>query len=263
MSESLQGAKHEVQQSGDTETTIPISDNGCIPDCGQIEQKTDSSNEPELLVDTNQDCCKSVEDEGRASATIPEQECQQPVVQDTHSSVKTCESETSLNPTPQPTDEPIANAAPVVPEATSIRDKPGETVEAEKKKDDNKLGIYKALAIKLKKELVKTRDELAKLKQEYQSEIEKLREQVTDLEQTLESERITSTNTTATLEASVKNLRNQLTTAENDMQTLQIDFDNYKTNATKILQKSQTVQSNSNRSFEEDRYKQLKSLSEE
>lgn len=133
----------------------------------------------------------------------------------------------------------------------------------EKKKDDEKLGIYKALAIKLKKELVKTRDELQKLQDEFRAVVGDLKANVERLETTLESERINHANASITLEANCKTLKSQLETAENDLQALQAEFDSYKTRATKIMQEKNFSLTNSNRIIEEDRYKQLRALNDE
>lgn len=134
-----------------------------------------------------------------------------------------------------------------------------------KKKDDDKLTIYKALAIKLKKELVKTREELQKLREEYQNVSNDLKSKLKDAEGTLETERIISANTNATLEATIKSLREQLESSENDLQAMQAEFENYKTRASQIMQQNNPMQSalHSNRSFEEERYKHLKRLNDD
>lgn len=144
-----------------------------------------------------------------------------------------------------------------------ITDAPKDLIKAKESSQKDKTGIYKALAIKLKKELLKTREELSKLKEDYRIEVDRLQDQVDTLNKTLESERVIRTNTNSTLEATIRNLRNQLEVAENELQSLQKDFDNYKTRATKLLQQANPTQSNSNRAFEEERIKQLKNLNEE
>lgn len=132
----------------------------------------------------------------------------------------------------------------------------------EKKKEDEKLGIYKALAIKLKKELVKTRDELQKFREESQKENSTLTNKVKILDELLNSERINSATTIATLEASVKSLKSQLEASENDLNSIQTEFENYKVRASQIMQQNHSLQSNSVKTFEEERYKQLKTLND-
>lgn len=132
-----------------------------------------------------------------------------------------------------------------------------------KRKDEDKLGIYKALAIKLKKELVKTRDELQRLQEDHRTIVGELEAKVKHLETTLESERVSTANANITLEATCKNLKSQLETAEEDLQSLQTEFDNYKTRATKIMQQNNFSLANTHRTMEEDRYKQMKVLNDE
>ena len=128
------------------------------------------------------------------------------------------------------------------------------------KKDDDKNGIYKALAIKLKKELVKTREEFQKLRKESSEEISNLKSQLASLEESYNSERLHYTSTNATLEANNKSLKAQLDSSENDLHSIQIEFENYKLRATQIMQQQNNVQSITNKTFEEDRYNQLKAL---
>ena len=126
----------------------------------------------------------------------------------------------------------------------------------------NKLSIFKALAIKLKKELVKTRDELQKLRDEHKATVSDLRHQLKVEHEQLESERLIFNNTNATQEALIKSLQTQLASAEDDLQAIQTEFEDYKTRATKIMQQNNPVQlaMQSNKGFEEERYKQLKEL---
>lgn len=135
-------------------------------------------------------------------------------------------------------------------------------MEGDKVNEDEKGVIFRTLAIKLKKELVKTKDELQKLR--VNSDKEKL-----DLEQRIkcleESDLINMTKI-ATLDAHLKELRQQLESSEADLSALQIDFDQYKSKATQLLQ--QNISANnpdlySHKTFEEDRYKQLKELNSE
>lgn len=139
----------------------------------------------------------------------------------------------------------------------------GKEAATNKKKEDEKLNIYKALAIKLKKELVKSRDELQQIREESQKKNHQLQERVKILENDLDSERINSTNTINTLDAKVKNLKQQLQISETDLQMVQSDFENYKIKASQIMQQNTFMQSNSNKTFEEEHYKQLKLLNDE
>lgn len=133
----------------------------------------------------------------------------------------------------------------------------------EKKKEEDKLAIYKALAIKLKKELVKSRDELQKLKLDSQDEIDSLKKKVELLEIDLNSEKLTSVNTITTLEANNRVLKERLEVSEVDLQNLQENFENYKTQASKVMQQNSSLHSSLTINFEEERYKQLKELNEE
>lgn len=130
-------------------------------------------------------------------------------------------------------------------------------------KDDEKLAIYKALAIKLKKELVKSREELVKLKESSQAENDSLRGKVNSLEKTLDSERQANETTIATLEARIRTLQQQLEDTGSELQVLQNEFESYKVMASKIMQQNAPSRVDSNRTFEEDRYKQLKELSDD
>lgn len=139
----------------------------------------------------------------------------------------------------------------------------GKESASERKKEDEKLGIYKALAIKLKKELVKSREELQRTREDSQKKCTELQDRVKTLEDNFESERNNSTNTIKTLEARVRDLKQQLETSETDIQSVQNDFENYKIRASQIMQQNSSLQSNSNKTFEEERYKQLKLLNDE
>lgn len=135
--------------------------------------------------------------------------------------------------------------------ATNPRDceKEAITVPEQKKKDD-KLVIYKVLAIKLKKELVKTREELQKLQEDSSKECNSLKQQVVHHE----------TNT-LTLEAKIKSLKQQLENSEADLQVLQNDYESYKIRASKIMQQNTPMPFNN--TLVDERYKQLKELSDE
>lgn len=133
----------------------------------------------------------------------------------------------------------------------------------EKKKDDEKLAIYKALAIKLKKELVKCREELQKLSDEKDKESCVLNDKINLLEHDLESERHANITSKTTLEATVKNLRLQIQRSESELQSVQNEFENYKIQASKIMSQSGQGYSSSNKTFAEERYKQLKELNDD
>lgn len=175
---------------------------------------------------------------------------------------------------------PLTDAIAQVPPLTdaNIRTETNETIQqapivnekvnspavgVEKKKDDDKLAIYKALAIKLKKELVKCREELSKLRESSQTELDSLKNQIKELETTLNTERLANATRSATLEASVKSLRSQLEISEKDLQALQADFENYKIRASEIMQQHSSVQPISAKTFEEERYKKMKELNDE
>lgn len=143
----------------------------------------------------------------------------------------------------------------------SIR-RPQETT-PDLKKDADKIGIYKALAIKLKKELVKCREELQKLRENSIEESTKLHQDIESLRGQLESEKLNNVTTSASLEATVKSLRHQLETSENDLHKLKAEFENYRLKATQIMQQNNPVQMSMANIFEENRYKQLKALNEE
>lgn len=125
--------------------------------------------------------------------------------------------------------------------------------------NDKNATLFKALALKLKKELVKTKNELQALRESSEKEKCLLESRIQHLE---EDEQINSTKI-ATLEAQLKNLRQQLDTSESDLSSLQADFDQYKINATQLLQQNTNREIHSNKSFEEERYKQLRELNEE
>lgn len=157
--------------------------------------------------------------------------------------------------TPSATTTMSSNHASIIQE--------GKETATDKKRDDEKLGIYKALAIKLKKELVKSRDELQRIREDSQKKCHELQERVKQLEDDLNSERTNSTNTIKTLEAKVKDLKQQLQVSETDLQSVQNDYENYKIKASQIMQQSNSMHSNSNKTFEEERYKQLKLFNDE
>lgn len=131
------------------------------------------------------------------------------------------------------------------------------------KKDSEKIGIYKALAIKLKKELVKCREELQKLREKSSEENTQLHQEIQDLKGQLEAEKLNNVTTSASLEATVKSLRHQLETSEDELHKIQAEFENYRAKATQIMQKKNPVQSSMASIFEENCYKQLKALNEE
>lgn len=179
---------------------------------------------------------------------------------------ETSKDSTSLSLSPVPrlatTDELVPSPAPSMNSIHANIIQEAKENATEKRKEDEKLGIYKALAIKLKKELVKSREELQRLQVDSQKECNQLRERVKELEESLNFERHNNSNTIATLEAKVKDLRKQLDTSEADLQAVQNDFESYKVKASQIMQESSSMQSNSNKTFEEEKYKQLKSLNE-
>lgn len=130
---------------------------------------------------------------------------------------------------------------------------------AEKKKEDDKLAMYKALAIKLKKELIKSREELQKLRDDSDKECNSLRGRILLLDESLESERQSS----VALKMKVTQLKQQVDSSEHDLQALQNDFETYKVKASQIMQSSKSNSNILNNTFEEDRYKQLKALNQE
>lgn len=134
-----------------------------------------------------------------------------------------------------------------------------------KKKDDDKLAIYKALAIKLKKELVKAREELQKLRDDSQKTISDLEKKLNAETSTHESESLQLFNRNATLEAEIKSIQSRSENLENELHAIQTEYENYKIRASEILQRNNPVQSlmQSNKSFDEERYKQLKQLKDD
>lgn len=175
-----------------------------------------------------------------------------PVTETTPISVTETTPPLSTEPIPSPN---LVTETPPVPAKAQI-------LTNEKKKEDEKLTIYKALAIKLKKELVKSRDEYQKLKDDSQLEISTLKDRVEKLEETLDSERQSSAANIASLESQVKTLKQGLDTSEAELQALQTEFENYRVRASKIMQQTNQMQSNFQKTFEEERYKQLKELNE-
>lgn len=161
---------------------------------------------------------------------------------------------TSESASKQPTDQ--VSEAPPKPTV-----KPKEN--NDRSKEDEKLAMYKALAIKLKKELVKSRDELNKLKESSQAEKNTLVNKVDSLGKTLDIERQTHETSLATLEAKVRTLQQQLDSTGAELQSLQSEFESYKVMASKIMQQNPPTFSSSNKTFEEERYKQLKKLSDD
>lgn len=163
----------------------------------------------------------------------------------------------------QPNESPIeeSSAHPQIHEKQSPSVAQNKEVQEKKKKDDDKLVIYKALAIKLKKELVKSREELHKLQEDSSKECNSLRQQVVSLEETLNAERQTTVTNTLTLEAKVKSLKQQLSDSEIDLQVLQKDYESYKVRASRIMQQNNPPQFD--RTFVDERYKQLKELNDE
>ena len=163
---------------------------------------------------------------------------------------------------PSPREEPSEDTPPkdeVAPiEPPAVKARPGVRSDGDRKKDEDKSSVYKAMAIKLKKELVKSRDELAKVKEE----LTKTRDSLQSRLETLEGECNINSNLNATLEATIKNLRNQIESYERDLGSIQEEFENYKTKASQIIkQNNPSLVSNNN--FDEQRYKQLKELNEE
>lgn len=130
-----------------------------------------------------------------------------------------------------------------------------------KKLDEDKSAIYKALAIKLKKELVKTREDFQNFKEESKKQSNDLNNQVKLLNETLEEERKNfedSCATITTLEAKTKNLKQQLENSDAELVSLQKDYENYKLQASKIMQQNAAKPSNHQRCFDEDMFKWLK-----
>lgn len=145
---------------------------------------------------------------------------------------------------------------------TEVNTKPHEAV-PDSKKDADKISIYKALAIKLKKELVKCREELQKLRDINQEETTRLSQEICTLKDSLDSERLANITTSASLEATVKSLRHQLETSENDLHKLQDEFENYRLKASQIMHQTNPTQSSMANIFIEDRYKQMKALNDD
>lgn len=178
------------------------------------------------------------------------------------------EPETDVIPSPAPEsplpEQQVSSVTPTTMSSNHVTIiQEGKESAPDREKEDKKLGIYKALAIKLKKELVKSREELQQAREDSHKKCNEMQDRVKTLEDILDSERNSSTNTIKTLEAKVRSLKQQLETSEIDLQSVHNDFENYKIRASQIMQQNSSMQSNSNKTFEEERYKQLKLLNDE
>lgn len=98
-------------------------------------------------------------------------------------------------------------------------------------KDDNKLTMYKALAIKLKKELVKTRNELKSLENSSDAELISLRSKVEILEKSLHEEKTVSKANKESYESTLTDLKERLSTSESSLKSLKSNYDTYKEKA--------------------------------
>lgn len=234
-----------LEASGDTKVEIIPVKESAETAIAVIEQKSDTLN-----TEPNEPLTDNVVSTSSSSTPIP---LAAPVEQPNTPIITTNYNSSSEAP-PEP---PNVEEKPTEPSAKELAEKA-------KKKDDEKLAMYKALAIKLKKELVKSRDELQRLKEDSSTECNALKGKVESLEEALSNEKQTNVTTIATLESKVKNLRNQLNDSEADFQSLQTEFEEYKIRASKIMQQNNPMlQSCSIKSFEDERYKKLKELNDE
>lgn len=140
---------------------------------------------------------------------------------------------------------------------------PDKSVESKAKRDENPT-IFKALAIKLKKELIRTKSELQALRDTSDKEICDFQNRLKDLESTLEIERQMNSTKLVTLNAQLVNYKQQVEVSELDYQNLQKDFDSYKLKASQLLQQNKSIHDqDSHKKFEDDRYQRLKELNNE
>lgn len=172
------------------------------------------------------------------------------------------ELQTSVDSAKQPID-PLTSQSYELNQKPTVNKSSPSKENVERVKEDEKLAMYKALAIKLKKELVKSREELTKLKEISHIESNNLRNKLDLIERTLDTERQTHETLIATLEDRVKTLQHQLRTSESELQSIQNEFESYKLMASKIMQQSASSKLNPDRTFEEDRYKKLKELNDD
>lgn len=176
-------------------------------------------------------------------------------------------------PNPQEVKEQTNQQEPVVQQPTSNDSKRGHDIlisqrssqmKKEQPQADKGESLFKGVAIKLKKELVKTKNELEKLKESSQNEEASLKAQIKELKE------IEQTNfiKIASLEAQVCSLEQQLNSSEEEYSILRSEFEQYKKKASELISQNNPAK-NSDDKFkfrEESEYKRLKeanSLQEE
>lgn len=129
--------------------------------------------------------------------------------------------------------------------------------------DEANVRMYKTIAIKMKKELVKTKEELTTLIANSDKEIRTLKDRIKDLE---EADKL-SQGLLASSEDYVQDLQNKLEESETNLRSLKMKFDQYKQKATELLKENKPnsllLEVNPLKSLEEEKYKQLKEFNDE
>lgn len=258
-----------MDQATPTEEQLPTSivdeptpNDVCLPQTGDEQQSTNVENKNKDAVEVAENIpeptdilnLQAVESPSPSPSTLDQTSNQVATPQPEPSTLSHDLSSTSTPPN--------ASSIGATPEK-SLNDHPVRRETNEKKKDDDKLSIYKALAIKLKKELVKSREELQRLKEDTSEEKSLLESKVNQLEHELETIRQLDADKITTLEIKNKAYKEKLENSELDLKNLQNDFENYKIQASRIMQQNVPVQSSVCKTFEEERYKQLKELNED
>jgi len=174
------------------------------------------------------------------------------------------ESATGNNNQPLSEENLCHGAMNTVPETREGSNQPVASPKIKENADNiDKIGIFKALAIKLKKELVKSREDLKQLKEESEAKSNALLEEVKLLKDKIEVDKQSYTATITALEVKVRDLKEQLASSEFDLCSLQNEFEDYKARASKMMQQFNLGQPNPCKTFEEDRYRNLRQLNDE
>lgn len=133
--------------------------------------------------------------------------------------------------------------------------------QAQTKTDDTDVAMYKAIAIKVKKELKKTKLELQKLIVSSSKEIQDLKDTIKRLEEasSLNNDKLSSAET------DLHNLKFQLELSESQLKTVRSEFEIYKEKACDLLKQNNSATSNLTnvKCFDDEIYKQLKKLNEQ
>lgn len=134
---------------------------------------------------------------------------------------------------------------PEVSDTSASKSQPSEPdnkenqINKSREREESKLTMYKALAVKLKRELVKTKEELIKMEKLRDLEIEKANERVEELKKCFMVEKNALETVEISYHSQIEDLKQKLKQTEFDLESLHAEFNIYKEQVAKMMQQQQ------------------------